>query len=311
VSISLAQVHHDKDAWRRLLGLIEAAAAEGLSIRGQAAARPIGTLLGLQSTMNPFSAHPTYRALSGLPLAERVAALSDGETRRRLLAETPVGRAAEAVRRFNDFDRVFPLGDPPCYEPPPEASIAARARRGGVTAEEAALDAILADEGHAFLFAPFSNYADGDLEACRAMLASPHTIPGLGDGGAHVGMISDASFPTTLLSYWGRDRTRGRLPVGALVRMQTLDTAQAVGLGDRGVIAPGYKADLNLIDFDRLALQPPFAVNDLPAGGRRLLQRAHGYAATFVSGVETYREGVETGALPGRLVRGSKPAVGA
>jgi N-acyl-D-aspartate/D-glutamate deacylase len=306
-TLSLAQVHHDPRAWRVLLDLIDAAQADGLAIRGQVAPRPIGTLLGFQATLNPFSAHPTFRALAALPLPEKVRALRDGMTRERLLGEAPTGRAAEAVARFANFERIFPLGDPPDYEPAPASSLAARAAREGRAVLDLALDLMLQDEGRAFLFAPFSNFADRNLEACREMLASPHTVPGLGDGGAHVGMISDASFPTYLLSHWGRDRATGRFPIPELVRMQTWDTAQVVGLLDRGCIAPGYKADLNLIDFDALGVASPTMVNDLPAGGRRLLQAARGYEATLVSGQVTYRRGEPTDALPGRLVRGARP----
>ena len=307
-SLSLAQVHHDPTAWRTLLDLIEGAAKEGLRLRGQVAPRPIGTLLGLQTSLNPFSAHPTYRALASFPLPQRVAALRDPDVRQRLLKETPQGRAAEAVQRFSDFDRVFPLGDPPDYEPAPECSVASRARVRGESVLETALDMLLEQNGEAFLFAPFSNFADGDLEACAAMIASEATIMGLGDGGAHVGMIADASFPTYLLTHWGRDRSRGRLPLEFLVRKQTWDTACAVGLRDRGRLEPGMKADLNLIDFEKLAVRAPRMVRDLPAGGRRLLQGADGYEATIVSGQITYRRGVATGALPGRLLRGARAA---
>ncbi len=310
ISLSLAQVHHDPSAWRRLLTLIEQAAADGLPLRGQVAPRPIGTLLGLQTSLNPFTGHPTFRRLAALPLAEKVAALRTTEIRQALLSERSVGRAAEAVARFSDFDRVFPLGDPPNYEPAPGESVAALANSRGLPVLEVVLDLLLEQEGRAFLFAPFSNFADINLDACRAMLDSQNTVLGLGDGGAHVGMISDASFPTFLLSYWGRDRSHDRLPLGRLVGKQTWDTARAVGLLDRGRIAPGFKADLNVIDFDALALEAPIMVDDLPAGGKRLLQRARGYDATLVSGQVVYRHGEPTGALPGRLVRGPQPPAG-
>ena len=163
---------------------------------------------------------------------------------------------------------------------------------------------LLADNGRAFLFAPFANYAHGHLDACHDMLAHPHTVPGLGDGGAHVSVISDGSFPTYLLSHWGRDRARGRFDLGWLVKRQTADTARTVGLLDRGLVAPGYRAHLNVIDMDRLRVRAPVMADDLPAGGQRLLQRADGYVATVVAGVATYRDGEATGALPGRLVRG-------
>jgi N-acyl-D-aspartate/D-glutamate deacylase len=306
-TISLAQVHHDPTAWKTLLGLITDAAGQGLAIKGQVAPRPIGTLLGLQASLNPFSAHPSFRSLAPLSFAGKVAALSQPEFRAQMMSEKPVGRAAEAVARFSDFDRIFALGSPPNYEPAPESSLAAMADATGRPVLDIALDLMLADDGRGFLFAPFSNFADRNLEACRAMLDSPHTLVGLGDGGAHVGMISDASFPTFLLTYWGRDRPTGRFDLARLVKMQTWDTAQAVGLLDRGCIAPGYRADLNIIDFDKLSLRPPTMVDDLPAGGRRLLQRASGYDATIKSGIVTYRNGEPSGALPGRLVRGAQP----
>jgi N-acyl-D-aspartate/D-glutamate deacylase len=195
---------------------------------------------------------------------------------------------------------MFPFGDPPDYTPPKEASIAAQAAREGRTPEEVAYDMLLADDGRNFIFAPLTNYADYTLDASAELMRHPNTIVGLSDGGAHVGFISDGSFPTFLLTYWGRGRG---LPVEELVRRQTSDTARAAGLQDRGVLAPGMKADVNVIDYDALALERPGMLWDLPSGGRRLMQRARGYEATIVSGAVTYRDGEATGALPGKLVR--------
>ena len=206
--------------------------------------------------------------------------------------------------RLTAFDRIFPFGDPPDYEPAASSSLTAQAASRGVSAAELAYDLLLEDEGRAFLFAPFANYADYNLDACREMLSDPNTVVGLGDGGAHVSIISDGSFPTYLLTHWGRDRPQGRFDLAWLVKRQTSDTARAVGLLDRGVIAPGMKADLNVIDMAKLGLSAPVMSADLPAGGKRLLQRASGYVATIVSGVAVYRDGQATGALPGRLVRG-------
>jgi N-acyl-D-aspartate/D-glutamate deacylase len=311
LSFSLAQFHLAPESWRRLLAMVDQARSRGLAITAQVAPRPIGVLLGLQGSLNPFSGCPSYKAMAAQPLAERLAALRSPAMKTRLLAELAgalPGQHNPLMPRWMRMGRIYAFGDPPDYEPPPERSVAAIAAARGVAAEEAAYDMLLADEGRAFLFAPFANYADGHLEACHDMLAHPHTVPGLGDGGAHVSVISDGSFPTTLLSWWGRDRPQGRFDIGWLVKRHSADTARAVGLHDRGLVAPGLRADLNLIDLARLKPLAPEMAHDLPAGGRRLLQRAAGYEATIVAGVPVYREGQPTGALPGRLVRGPQPA---
>jgi N-acyl-D-aspartate/D-glutamate deacylase len=303
LSISLAQSHQRPEGWRDLLDKIARAAADGLPMRAQVAPRPVGVLLGLQSSFHPFSALPAYQAVAGLPLDERVRALRDPALRARLLEEAP----AEG-RQFMDYRRMYPLGEPPDYEPPASNSLTALAAARGVAPTELALDLLLEDGGRNFLFAPFSNYADGHLDACGEMMAHDDTVFGLGDGGAHVGLISDASFPTYALSHWGRDRAHGRLGVGYLVQQLTSQTARTVGLEDRGVVAPGQRADLNVIDFDRLACTRPVMAYDLPAGGKRLLQGATGYVATIVAGTPITREGEPTGARPGRLVRGPQTA---
>jgi len=299
LSVSLAQNNQVRDGWRLILGRIEEAVAEGLPIRAQVAPRPIGLVLGLQSSFHPFSGHEAYRAIASLPVAEQARAMADPALRARLLEGYP-----ERGRRLIDFSRMYPLGDPPDYEPAPETSLAAQAEARGIDPAELALDLLIEDEGRNFLFAPFSNYADFNLDVCGEMLAHPDTLCGLGDGGAHVGIISDASFPTYALSHWGRDRDHGRLAVGALVERLTSRTARAVGLDDRGEVAVGLRADLNVIDFDRLTCERPFMAYDLPSGGKRLLQKARGYAATIVGGEVVAREGVSTGARPGHLVRG-------
>ena len=306
LTLSLTQSHTSPGGWRAILALIGRSAAAGLPIKAQVAPRPIGTLLGLQSSLNPFSLHPTFRTIADKSLAEKVAAFRDPDFRVRLLAERPAP-AARGGRLFN-FARIFPLGEPPDYEPARDRSIAATAARMGREAVELACELLQEQEGRAFLFAPFANYADYTLDACHEMMESPHTVMGLGDGGAHVGLISDASFTTYLLTHWGRDRAHGRLDVARLVKKLTSDTARCVGLLDRGVIAPGMKADLNVIDLDHLAIEAPVMAFDLPAGGKRLLQRARGYEATIVSGAIVYRDGAATGALPGRLVRGPQAA---
>ncbi len=302
ISISLAQNGFMPDQWQTLLDLLAQGNADGLEMRGQVAPRPVGLLLGLQASMNPFLGNPAYMEVASLPLAERVVALRADARREAILV------AADGHNGIFGFDRIFVLGDPPDYEPKAENSIAAHAARAGVTEHEMAYSLLLEDDGRALLYTPFLNYAGGNLDAVRAMLAHPNTVPGLGDGGAHVGTICDASFVTTLLTLWGRDRTEGRFELPYLVQQHCRDTAQTVGLFDRGVLAPGYKADINVIDFDNLRLSPPEIHHDLPAGGRRLLQPVTGYKHTIVNGVETYRDGVALGPLPGKLVRGAQLA---
>jgi N-acyl-D-aspartate/D-glutamate deacylase len=281
---------------RHVLDAITAANQEGLQMRAQVPARGIGVLLGLQGSVNPLRGSVTYRALEERPLNQLVVELSSPATRDRILREL--------VHRVAPLERVFELGDPPNYEPDPADSVAARAVRRGTAPEELFYELLLGDGGRALLYWPILNYFDGNLDAAAELLAHPNAVPGLSDGGAHVGTICDASFPTTLLAHWGRDRTRGpRFGVEWLVQRQCRATAEAVGLRDRGILAPGFKADVNVIDFDHLGMAPPRLVFDLPAGGKRFLQPAFGYLHTFVSGVEVYEGGEPTGAMPGRLVR--------
>jgi len=304
LSLSLAQTQQSSDSWRDLLALIEQASRDGLPIRGQVAPRPIGLLLGLQGTLNPFVAHESFARIKDQTLAEKVAAMRDPSFRACVMAENSAAQTHPLARRLSVFDQIFPLGNPPNYEPSRDSSVGAEARRIGCAAAELAYDMLLQDEGRSFLFAPFANYADFNLDCCGEMIGHPDCVMGLGDGGAHVGIISDASYPTYLLAHWGRDRARGRFDLGYLVKRQTADTARAVGLLDRGVIAPGMKADLNVIDFDRLKVGRPKMAFDLPAGGKRLMQGADGYVATVISGEISYRDGAETSALAGKLVRG-------
>ncbi|HXC53839.1 MAG TPA: amidohydrolase family protein [Rhizomicrobium sp.] len=309
LTLSLAQGHAHADGWRRILALIEASSGDGLPIKAQVAPRPIGVLLGLQGTINPFIAHAAYQEIKDKPLAERVRIMRDPAFRARVLEESAAREKAHPLARgIMAFERMFALGDPPNYEPPRDTSIAALAARSNRSAPDIAYDLLLEKEGANFLFSPFANYADYNLDHCGEMIAHKDCVMGLGDGGAHVGIISDASFATYLLTHWGRDRASGRFDIGYLVKRQTLDTARAVGLDDRGVIAPGMKADLNVIDMAALAVQAPAMAYDLPAGGKRLLQGADGYDATIVSGQVIYRHGKPTGALPGRLVRGPQAA---
>jgi N-acyl-D-aspartate/D-glutamate deacylase len=303
MSISLAQ-GLSPHGWRKVLGRIESASAAGLEMRGQVAPRPIGILLGLTTTLNPFLTRPSYMEVARLPPAERIRALSDPARRTRILGEAPSPGFERLFRLMDGGRKLWVLGDPPNYEPAPEDSVAARALRLGREAWDYAYDLLMERGGRQILYTPFANYAENNLDCCRDMLLHKDTVPGLGDGGAHVGTICDASFVTTLLTHWGRDRSRGeRIDLETLVRRQTRDTARAVGLTDRGVLAPGMKADVNVIDFDRLRVRAPEIVHDLPAGGARLEQKADGYLATLVSGEPTYERGAPTGALPGRLIR--------
>jgi N-acyl-D-aspartate/D-glutamate deacylase len=309
ISFSVAQADKAPRRWRQTLDTINEASARGLSITAQIAARPVGLLLGLELSRNPFQTHPSYRAIADLPLAERLKRLHQPEVRAAILSETPTSTDDPLFFRPN-YDKMYLLGDPPDYEQPPEHALGAQARRQGRQPEELAYEAMLSDEGRGMLYVPFLNYADGNLDAVREMLTDPNSVPGLSDGGAHCGIICDASFPTYLLTHWTRDRRRGeKLSIPFVVAAQSRKTALSVGLTDRGVVVPGYKADLNVIDYDRLHLHPPKVHYDLPVGGRRLLQQVDGYDATIVSGVVTQRGGTATGARPGRLVRGAQGAV--
>jgi N-acyl-D-aspartate/D-glutamate deacylase len=293
--------------WERLLDLLTQANEDGLPITAQVAPRAVGVLLGLQCTLHPFLANPAYRTIAELPLEERVAVMAEPGFRAQVLADEHDQRSVRR-RMLTDLANVYELADPPDYEPDPASSIEARARRDGVDPLGLAYDLLLEDGGQAMLYVPFLNYGGGNLDAAREMLVHPNTVVGLADGGAHVGTICDASFPTTLLTHWGRDRGHGRIDLPLLVERQTRATARAVGLLDRGVVAPGYRADLNLVDLDALVARRPEIRYDLPAGGRRLVQRADGYVATYVGGRRTYANGEEVGPLPGRLLRGPRPA---
>jgi N-acyl-D-aspartate/D-glutamate deacylase len=269
----------------------------------------VGVLFGLELTLNPFSHHPTFRTIKDLPLEAKVAALSAPEFRARLLAEGSQAGPGFAAQQTQNWRNMFLMEANPDYEQGPDRTIAALAAARGVEPSVLALDHMLSNHGRGMLYLPFLNYAEGSLDPSFAMLNHPDTVPGLSDGGAHVGMICDGSFPTSNLTHWTRDRTRGpKISVERMVKAQTWDTAQAVGLHDRGLIAPGYRADINVIDYDGLALLAPEVAYDLPAGGRRLVQRARGYVATLVAGETTYEDGEPTGRLPGRLLRGARSA---
>jgi len=303
LSFSLLQVRGA--AWRRLLELLGDANAAGVPMTGQVAPRPVGLVLGLECTLHPLLTNPVYREIAGRPLAERVAIMSDSAFKQRVLDADAAGPEG---RLLQSFANIFELGDPPDYEPTAASSLAARAERERRAPLDLAYDLLLADGGRGFLYLPLLNYGDGNLDPAGEMLAHPNTVVGLGDGGAHVGTICDASFPTTLLTLWARDRDHGRLDLPFVVHRQTQATARTVGLHDRGVLAPGYRADVNVIDFDRLRARRPEIRHDLPAGGNRLVQAADGYVVTIAGGAVTYEHGEAAGPLPGRIVRGPQPA---
>ena len=305
VTFALVQHRSDPEQWRRILELSAEAAREGAQLFPQVHGRAVSGLFGLEGA-HVFTGLPSFRPLAELPLEERVRRLADPDLRCTILAErktTPGGFAA-----LVDFGATFPLDDPPDYEPPPAQSLRARAAREGRSPEEVFYDLMREKGGRQLFLVGLFNYADGNLEAAREMLEHPYSVIGLSDGGAHCGIICDASTPTFMLTHWVRDRVRGRLPLERVVKKMTHDTARLFGLRDRGVLRPGYRADLNLIDLGALALELPEMVHDLPARGRRFIQRARGYRATLVGGEIVQREGEDTGARPGRLLRGEQPA---
>ena len=305
MTISLLQREQRPEAWKTILGHIHESNAAGASIVGQVMARPVGVMLGFEISQNPFVGRPSWQAIAHLPFVEKLRHLHDPAFRARLVAEQP---ADPTVRhRVNTWEKIFPLGEKPDYEPAPESSIAAQAAREGRDPNEVAYDLLMQRGGRNILYRPIINYAAGDLEAVKTMMTDRHTIMGLGDGGAHVSIICDASAPTTMITHWTRDRTRGeRLPIEWVIKRLSADNAAALGLSDRGTLAMGRKADLNVIDHGRLQAHAPEVRYDLPAGGRRLVQTTEGYEATIVSGQVVQREGMATGALPGRLVRGTR-----
>jgi len=325
VTYALLQNPVDKESWRDLLAMTDAAVADGAQIKAQIAIRPTGLILGWESTVHPFSMHPEYQALEGLPIDQRIAKLREPETRQALIngkpyfmteeAESddgglPSGHGVAALIALG-FDNMFALMQDgvPDYEPEGSASVAALAKQRGVAPSEIVYDMMMANDGTGYVYLPLLNYAHQNFDHIDTMFQNPNTVLSLSDGGAHCGVITDASFPTYLLSYWVRDRVRGaRWKLEEAVAAQTSRTAALYGLNDRGIIAEGMKADLNVIDFDSLQLHEPQMVHDLPAGGRRLIQHVSGYRYTIVSGVVTYDDGKPTGKMPGKLVRGPQQA---
>jgi N-acyl-D-aspartate/D-glutamate deacylase len=317
LSISLMQRDASPKQWERIIERAERADARGLAMRLQVAPRAIGVMLGLEATFHPFMGFPSYKQIAHLPLAERVRALRDPERKRRLLGEksekvagdgSPIPPLADQLLAQIDMVslRLFDLGETPNYEPVVDDALYFRAQQKNVTPLEAIYDALLEQDGRALLYFPLYNYTEMSLDNVQRMLAHPLSIPGLSDGGAHVGTVCDASFSTFALMHWARDRKSGRFSLEHMVQRQSGATAGYLGLSDRGVLAPGKKADINVIDFDELGLLPPRMVRDLPAGGQRLLQKARGYRATYVSGQKIVADDELTGVRPGRLVRGGR-----
>ena len=292
--------------WQTLLREIERAHRDGLPIRGQVAVRPVAVLYGLELSFHPFSTCPSYREVEGLPLEAKLARLRDPAMKAKLLAEQPTYRNPQMLAFMRNASNMFVLGDPPDYTPPAEQRLDARAARLGITPLELAYDLLVGGDGRTILFHPGANYTDCSDANMASMLRHEHTVMALGDGGAHYGLICDASYTTHALTYWTRDRKGERWPLPWAIRQLTDVPARTVGLGDRGRLQVGYKADLNVIDLDRLKVSAPHPVHNLPGGGRRLEQKAEGYVATIVSGEVTYRDGNFTGARPGRLVRGAR-----
>lgn len=290
--------------WPDLLQDLAKANAEGLIIKGQVMPRAIGMVLGHELTLNPFYTTTTYQALSELSIEEKLHQLRQPKVREKILAE-PIDSdpALTLGRMVSDFDHMFVLGDPPDYEQAWEHSISGLAKSQGVAANELAYDLMLNGERGSNLYLAMANYAEGSLDAVGEMLRHPDVLPGLGDGGAHAATICDGSYSTFALTHWGRDRSEGKIPIAELVHRLSRATAMMMGLNDRGLISPGYKADINVIDFDRLSLHAPEISHDLPGDGIRLLQRASGYTATISNGVPVYLDGKSTGELPGRLIR--------
>ncbi|MCH9671813.1 MAG: amidohydrolase family protein [Gammaproteobacteria bacterium] len=305
VSFALGQSQRAPNEWREILAMTESAVANGANLLAQVAVRPAGMLFGFESSFHPFFGHPTYMQLAELPVAERLQRLAEPSVRDKILSEESTLKGRFSATVIQDTARMFPLGDPPVYEPKPDCSIEAIAARKGVQPLAELYDLMLEQGGRALVYYPLLNYADFDFEPLYEQLNHPHALLSLSDGGAHCGLICDVSSSTYLLSYWTRDRDRGpRLGLEQAVAMQTRKTALAYGLADRGLLAPGLRADINIIDYEQLGVGKPEIVYDLPAKGRRLIQKATGYDASIVAGEPVFEYGEPTGAMPGKLIRG-------
>ena len=305
ISITVEQMDQRPDWWHQLLDGIEKAQDQGINMYGQVPPRATGINMGLTATLNPFIFYPSFYEISKKSLEEKVSTMKDPKFREKILSEQPVSIGNPLVEEITQsFNKMFRLGEPANYEPEPDASFEALASRGGISPQEVAYDCLLEKDGKALIYHPLFNYLPGNLDYVEKMLNHPYSISGLGDAGAHCGAISDASFPTTLIQHWGRDRKRGKkIPLEKLISMQTLETSKLLGINDRGLLKEGLKADINVIDFKNLTLHEPEVLNDLPAGGRRLVQKATGYEYTIVSGQVAFKNGEATGALNGKLIR--------
>ncbi len=308
LSFSVQQPTSVPGRWRELQAWAADCASRGLDVWTQVAPRPIGVLMGLSATVNPFAGCRSYREVAHFGLAERVEALSEPARRSRIIEEHVAvsERASRAGRQMlGGFDLMFRLDDPVDYDIHPDRSMAAHAARAGVDATGLVLDTMLEQDGHQLLYTPLFNFVHGNLADVREMIGADRSLFGLSDAGAHCGAICDASFTTSYLTLWARDRADG-LPIEEVVPRISRDTARHVGWHDRGTLLPGMLADINVLDLDALGCAPPRIVNDLPAGGRRLLQRAYGYRCTIKAGEPTFVGGEHTGQLPGRLLRGAR-----
>jgi N-acyl-D-aspartate/D-glutamate deacylase len=311
LSFTVQQTDDSPDRWRGIFAEIAAMTADGLDVRAQVAPRPVGVLLSFASTTNPFILTPTYRKTmtESRSVDERLRRLAQPEVRAAILDEHRQIRPASgfAATLTHGYERMYRMTDPVDYEPRPDQSLAAEAGRQGREAAEVAYDTLMEEGGRRLLYMPLLNYTHGNLDDVHGMITAEHTLFGLSDGGAHCGTISDGSFPTTTIALWSKGSKSGlKAPLEALVHGYTQRNAEHVGWRDRGVIAPGYLADLNVIDLDNLSLSPPRIVQDLPAGGTRLLQTARGYLHTIKSGAVTFENGTWTGETPGGLLRGER-----
>jgi len=301
VTFAMLQVDAAPDLWRELLERSAAAVEEGAEVFPQVAGRPFGLLIGHQTEMHPLAACPTFASLLELPFEERIERLREPDTKRKILEQA----SPESSMMLGQLGRIYPMGDPPNYEPSYDDSVEAIAKREGVDPIEWMYDRMLEADGRELFLVPLLNYSEGHAGPIREMMFHPRAVLGLGDGGAHCGMICDASIQTFMLTHWVRDRTRGeRIPLEFAIKRMSKDTAELYGLNDRGTIEVGKRADLNLIDLEALRLEPPVMIHDLPAGGRRFMQRARGYRATIVAGEITMEHDEPTGVFPGRLIRG-------